>query len=313
MGLFIAGWIAAPSARADDDLQRFTYSEVHMGMEARITLYATSQAKAEEACIAAFKRIGELDAIMSDYRRDSELNLLCAKAGGEPVPVSADLFRVLERAQQIADRTNGAFDVTASPIIRVWRAARREQRMPDATAMEQARKLVGWKMMRLDRRKRTVRLERAGMLLDLGGIAKGYACDEAQKVLKRHGVTRAMVEMGGDIAVTAPPPGTKGWTIRVPNAGDDSGPKDLLFAHQAISTSGDTEQFVVLNGVRYSHIVDPRTGWATKDRIQVTVVAKEGLLTDPLATVLTLLPEAERNALLRRYSGVKVYLRTAKD
>ncbi|MBZ0213892.1 MAG: FAD:protein FMN transferase, partial [Nitrospirae bacterium] len=93
VGLFIAGWIAAPSARAADDLQRFTYSEVHMGMEARITLYATSQAKAEEACIAAFKRIGELDAIMSDYRRDSELNLLCAKAGGEPVPVSADLFR----------------------------------------------------------------------------------------------------------------------------------------------------------------------------------------------------------------------------
>src|SRR5579862_5301967 len=125
-----------------------------------------------------------------------------------------------------------------------------------------------------------------GMRLDLGGIAKGYADDEVQKVLKQHGIKRALVEMGGDIVVSDPPPGSKGWEILVPNAGIDHAPDKLYFANQAISTSGDTEQFVVIGGVRYSHVVDPHTGQALTSRVQVTVIAPDGLTSDPLCKAI---------------------------
>jgi thiamine biosynthesis lipoprotein len=151
------------------------------------------------------------------------------------------------------------------------------------------------------------------MKLDLGGIAKGYADDEAQRVLRQHGITRALVEMGGDIVVSGPPPGTEGWTIRVPNAGDDRGPADLHLAHRAISTSGDTEQFVLIGGHRYSHVVDPRTGQALTNRVQVTLIAPDGLTSDPLSTALTVLDEKGRSSLLKVYSGTKAYVRVLSE
>src|SRR5205814_9160621 len=136
--------------------------------------------------------------------------------------------------------------VTVGPLVALWRQARKTGVLPDPAAIERARRLVGWQKLRLDERARTVRLATRGMKLDLGGIAKGYAGDEAQRVLKQQGITRALVEMGGDIVVSGPPPGAEGWTIRAPNAGSNQGPADLRLANCAISTSGDTEQFVVI-------------------------------------------------------------------
>lgn len=280
-----------------------------MGVDARLVVYAADQAAAEKACTAAFARIAELDAIMSDYRRDSELNKLCDQAGGPPVKVSSELFDVLAHAQVLSKRSGGAFDVTAGPLIALWRSARKTTTLPDPAALERARALVGWRKLTLDKGAQTVRLAVKGMRLDLGGIAKGYADDEAQRVLREHGITRALVEMGGDIVVSDPPPGAEGWTIRVPNAGDDHGPKDLLFKRCAISTSGDTEQFTIIDGVQYSHVVDPRTGQALTNRVQATIVAPRGLDSDPLATVLTIVGEKERSKLLRAYPGTKMYLR----
>ncbi len=283
-----------------------------MGMDARITLYADTQERAEKAGRAAFDRIAELDTIMSDYRQNSELNQLSASSGGPGMKVSPDLFKVLKKAVEVSKRSDGAFDVTAGPLITLWRAARRSGNLPEPAEIEKARASVGWEKMKLNDRARTVQLTTPGMKLDLGGIAKGYAGDEAQKVLKKYGIKCALVEMGGDIVLSGPPPGRKGWTIRVPNAGDDRGPKDLEFANCAVSTSGDTEQFVVIGGVQYSHVVDPRTGQALTNRVQATVVAKEGLNTDPLSTALTVLGEEGREKLLKGYRGVTSYIRTLK-
>jgi thiamine biosynthesis lipoprotein len=147
------------------------------------------------------------------------------------------------------------------------------------------------------------------MKLDLGGIGKGYAADEAQRVLKQHGITRALVELGGDIVVSGAPPGTDGWTIRVANAGNDRGAADLRLANQALSTSGDTEQFVVISGRRYSHIVDPRTGQALTSRVQVSLLAPDGLTSDPLTKAISILGEEARTRLLLAYPGVRVYMR----
>src|SRR5438034_992300 len=144
---------------------------------------------------------------------------------------------------------------------------------------------------------------------DLGGIAKGYAGDEAQRVLKQHGISRALVEMGGDIVVSGPPPGTEGWTIRVPNAGTDDKPVDMRFADRAISSSGDTEQSVVIGGRRYSHVLDPRTGQALTSRVQVTVLAPDGLTSDPLSTALCVLGKEAGDRLLKQYAGTTAFVR----
>jgi len=276
-------------------------------------VYAPDRAAAERACATAFERIAALDSIMSDYRRDSELMRLCARAGGPPVRVSPDLFTVLRRAEEVSRQSDGAFDVTVGPMVALWRQARKSGVLPQPAAIARARRLVGWKKLQLNERARTVRLALPGMRLDLGGIGKGYAGDAAQRVLKEHGVTRALVEMGGDIVVSEPPPGTDGWTIRVPNAGNDRGPADLRLANCAISTSGDTEQFVIIGGRRYSHIIDPRTGIALTNRVQVTLIAPSGLTSDPLTKALSIPGPEARNKLLQAYPGVKAYVRMLGD
>lgn len=283
-----------------------------MGIDARLVVYAPDEAKAVKACTAAFARIAELDSVMSDYRKDSELMRLCDRAGQAPVKVSRDLFVVLTRASEVSRRSHGAFDVTVGPLVALWRKARKTSELPDPGAIAAARKLVGWQKVRLFPSLRKVKLLSPGMRLDLGGIAKGYAADEAQKTLKANGIGRALVEMGGDIVLSGPPPGKKGWTIRVPNAGDDHGPVDMTLANVAVSSSGDTEQFVVIDGVQYSHVVDPRTGTALTNRAQGTVIARDGLTSDPLSKLLTILEEKDWKKVLRAYPSTRGYARVLK-
>lgn len=299
---------ALPAAD-DSALQRFEYKEYHMGVDARIVVYAKSRAIAEKACAAAFERFAELDTIMSDYRANSELMQLCAKAGGPPVRVSRDLFKVLERSQEVARRSDGGFDVTCGPIVKLWRKARKAGALPEQAEIEKARALVGWQKMRLDAKNRTVQLLVPGMMLDLGGIAKGYADDCAQTVLKHLGIQSALVEAGGDIVVTDPPPGHAGWTIQVANAGGDAEAPVLSFANTAVSTSGDTEQFVDIAGKHFSHIVDPRKGMPLTDRIQVTIVARDGLTSDGLSTAVSVLGVAQGRKLAKTYPGTRAYIR----
>ncbi len=283
-----------------------------MGIDARIEVYAKDRAAAESACGEAFERIAALDSIMSDYRKDSELMQLCAKAGGPPVIVSADLFRVFVKAQEMSRRSGGTFDITVGPLVQLWRKARKSAKMPLPAEIAAARRLAGWRKLTLDPGSRSVRLAVPGMKLDLGGIAKGYADDEAQAVLRRHGITRALIEMGGDIVVTGPPPGQSGWNIRIPNADRGKGPKDYRLANCAISTSGDTEQFVIIGGRRYSHVVDPRTGMALSSRVQATVIARDGLTSDPLSKPLTFLGPRARARLLRLYPGSREFIHVEK-
>ncbi len=284
--------------RQGEQLQRFTFTQYHMGIDARIIAYAETEDKAQEACAAAFKRMAELDACMSDYRKDSELMRLCDKAGWPPVPVSKDLFVVLERAVEVSKLSFGAFDVSAGPVIGVWRTARRAAVLPEPAALTQALGLVGWQRIRLDKARQRVQLTAKGMRLDLGGIAKGYAADKAQEALKAKGVRSALVEMGGDIVMSDPPPGSKGWVVRSAILG-----KDVTLANCAFSTSGDTEQSTVINGRRYSHIVDPRTGIALTSRIQVAVTAPDGLTSDPLSTALSVLGSSDYSPLLAAFPG----------
>ena len=312
MFLFVVLQIC-PCPASDPPLSRYEFREVHMGTQFRIVLYTPDEPAANAASRAAFDRIAQLDAMLSDYQPDSELMQLCAKAGGPPVRVSDELFFVLTRSQGLSNRSGGAFDVTVGPVVRLWRRARRQHKLPDPERLAQACELVGYELVRLDDESRTVQLMKPGMQLDLGGIAKGYAADEAMAVLKNHGVTRALVAASGDIVVSSPPPDEAGWTIGIaPLGGDEKGVRNLfpgrpdrgiaekvpdtffvgeylLLRDAAVSTSGDTEQFVEIDGRRYSHIVDPKTGQALTERMHVTVVASKGITSDSLATAVCVL------------------------
>lgn len=286
---------------AEPPLTRFEFSQPHMGTRFRIVLYAPDAALSARASDEAFERIARLDNTMSDYQSGSELMSLCHKAGGPPVTVSDDLFYVLSESQKLAKRSGGAFDVTAGPIIHLWRRARRRRELPDPKELRQARRLSGYKFLRLDAKARTAQLLRPGMLLDLGGIAKGYAADEALKVLARHGISRALVAAGGDIAAGASPPGEPGWRVGIaPLESPDAPPSRFLLLHDAgVSTSGDAEQHAEIGGVRYSHIIDPRTGRALTGRSSVTVVAPNASSSDGLATALSVLSPRRALALAR--------------
>ncbi len=273
-------------------LERYEYTQPEMGVPFRIVLYAASREQADAAAQAAFDRIAALNTVMSDYEYDSELSTLSRTAGsGQAVKVSDDLWRVLARAQEVSRQTDGAFDITVGPIVSLWRKARRDQALPEPTRLARALASSGWRNLQLDPHAHTARLLVPGMRLDLGAIAKGYAMDEALKVLEQHGVKQALVSGGGDMAVSDPPPGKAGWRIEIaPLDVPDAPPaRFVLLRRTGLATSGDLFQHVVIDGVRYSHIVDPHTGIGLTDHSLVTVVAHDGMTADSLSTAISVL------------------------
>jgi thiamine biosynthesis lipoprotein len=284
------------------DLTRFEYRELHMGTEARIVLFAPDTATAEFAARTAFARIAQLDSLLSDYRIDSEVSRIAAAAGGPPQPASDDLIRVLALALRLAAETDGAFDPTLGPVTEMWRAARRTGQPPDSAALAEARSRTGWRGVEVDTVARTVRLALPGMRLDLGAIAKGYAVDEALAVLRAREVSRALISFGGEIGAGNPPPGGTGWEIAV-------GDSTIRLVNAAVSSSGDAEQFVVLDGRRYSHVVDPSSGLGLTDGAGATVIAPSAMLADALATAMTLADPAMRARLAGAYTSVRVLAR----
>src|SRR5882672_4035125 len=249
--LLILSGMGCHSIPREQNLQRFSFESAHMGTLFTITLYATNAMAARSAAEAAFQRVEALDEKMSDYRADSELNLLCEKPVGQPVPLSADLFDVLKKAQKISELTDGAFDVTVGPFVRLWRFSRKRKILPAPAEIETARAAVGWKRLKLDPRHRTATLLVPNMRLDLGGIAKGYAADEALQVLKTRGLGRAMVAASGDYAIGNSPPGQSGWKIGITAIDErhDQVNRIVVLHNSGISTSGDTEQAIEIGGV----------------------------------------------------------------
>ncbi len=286
-----------------------------MGTLISITLYAPDLAAAKTAAGAAFQRIDALEDIMSDYQADSELMRLIEQPFGIPVPVSAELFDVLQRAQKISKLSDGAFDVTVGPYVRLWRFARKRKVLPTPAEIAAARMAVGWEKLRLDAHARTVTLLVPNMRLDLGSIGKGYAADQALNVLQGRGIDRALVAASGDIAIGKPPPGQRGWKVGIAAFGGatNSAARSLLLHDAGISTSGDTEQFIEINGVRYSHIVNPTTGLGLTHRIQATVIGPDATTTDSLDTTVSLLGAKRGLTLIDSWPHTAALIVTKED
>ena len=276
------------SISQSDSPSRFEFSEPHMGTLFSITLYAADSASASIAAEAAFRRVAELDRMMTDYDPGSELMRLCLRPVGEPTRVSSELFDILRESERVSRETKGAFDVTVGPYVRAWRAARKTGRLPTPEEIAEMRKAVGYEKLRLDSRTRSVTLLAPNMKLDLGGIAKGYAADQALAVMRRMGIRRALVAASGDIAIGDAPPGKPGWKVGIASMDDasDGLTRTVLLHNAGISTSGDSEQHIEINGIRYSHVVDPVTGLGLTNRIQATIIGPNATITDGLDTPL---------------------------
>ncbi|MFM7183353.1 MAG: FAD:protein FMN transferase [Planctomycetota bacterium] len=275
-----------------------------MGVPWTVTLHARDRSAGEQALEAAFAEAARLERVLSDYDPESELSRLSASApSSEPVRVGNDLWNVLVRGGEVRRLTDGAFDITVGPLTTLWRQARRSGRFPRPEKLAAARAAVGGDGVVLDPATRSVRLTRSAMRLDPGGIGMGYAADRVLQVLADRGVESAMVDASGDVVVSGPPPGAEGWRIAVRGIPGDEDPEVLVLEHAAVTTSGDATQFVEIDGRRYSHIVDPRTGVGVSGPAAVTVVAPDGVTADALATAASVLGPAAGPAVVERFPG----------
>lgn len=293
---------------AQTTLHRYEFTHPQMGTVFRLVFY-TEQYPANAAATAAriFRRVDTLNQIFSDYLPESELNRLSDRAGNpEPVAVSAELADILRRARRFSKASDGAFDVTAGALIRLWRRARSMQEMPDSARLNAALQTVGWRSVKFAGNQH-VRLARPGTRLDLGGIAQGYAADECLRLLYAAGIRQALVDAGGDIALGGAPPGTTGWRIEKPGTDPDK-PEVLYLSNCGITTSGATYRYLELNGIRYSHIVNPKTGLGLTHRVLVTVQAPDATTADAWATAISVGGAAGWAKWKKRRYRIKVWL-----
>ena len=310
-GAIALALLLAPSlASSRPGLTRFEYTEPHMGTTFRVVLHAPDQASADAASRRAFARIAELDTALTDYNATSELSRVTREAIGHPVRVSDDLLGVLIPSQELARRSDGAFDITVGPLTRLWRRARRQVEMPAPDVLAEARRATGYQLVKVDAAAHTVEVERPGMQLDAGGIAKGYAADAALEVLRSAGYGRSLVAAGGDLAIGDPPPDRKGWTVAleglIPDHPAPGSP--IVVSRCGVSTSGDEEQWVEIGGVRYSHILDPRTGMGVTGHSSVTVLAADATTSDMLATAVSVLGPEKGRALVDGWAGASALI-----
>ncbi len=287
-------------AAGTSNWQRFEAAEKKMGVPTRIIMYAPDAETANAAATAVWKRFDELDAALSDYDSESEIVRVCRESGknGAPVAISADLRRVLEESRRFCVLTDGAFDATVGPVVKLWRRSRYFNERPPEKILEAAKKTVGldgWKLTETG-------VETApGVRFDVGGIAKGFALDEALETLRTLGIESALVDAGGDLRLGAAPPGKDGWTIGISGLVKDDEPAFYqTLSNVGVASSGDANRFLEIDGVRYSHIIDPRTGEPLTRRCVATVVAADATAADALASAVCVLGLDETPKLLER-------------
>jgi thiamine biosynthesis lipoprotein len=270
-----------------------------MGVQAQVTLYAREEIEAQRGIEAAFAEIDRIEALLSDYQPASELSRISAAAGsGEWTAISAEMLAWLRLSQDLSEKTGGGFDITVGPAVDLWRESRRSGKLPDSATRQDVLTRVGSHVLELREPSAgfapAARLTSVGSRLDPGGFGKGLAAQRALHVLREMGHQRAMIALAGDIALGSPPPGDEGWRI----AATPGGAAEIrLGLHDvSVSTSGDSEQVVLIGGTRYSHLVDPRTALGCTHRWAATVISRHrgeagvtGATVDAVATALAVL------------------------
>ncbi|MEW6523775.1 MAG: FAD:protein FMN transferase [Bacillota bacterium] len=283
--------------------QTLERTEFMMDTIVRITYFQPGQGAAVEKALAAMQEIEEK---MSAHLDTSEVSAINRAAGLHPVKVSSQTLQTIMLGLEAGRLTGGAFDITIKPLIDLWGIGKKGDYVPSSEEIESARQLVDYRLVRVDQEAGEVMLEKAGMAMDLGGIAKGYAVDEAARVLMENGVTEALINAGGDIYVLGEKAGGNPWRIAVQHPRRSSDYIAILQLRSISAvTSGDYERFIDVGGQRYHHILDPRTGRPPGELVSATVVASSAAMADALSTAVFVLGLEPGMALLRSLPGVE--------
>ncbi len=272
--------------------KKFTFTETKMGSPFNLIFVASDSIKARVIAQDCFSLIDSLSQIFSDYDTTSEVSKINAHAGLSPIKMTPALFHLVQLSEEAYVKSHGAYDISIGPLSLVWRKARKKKQFPPDSAVDAARKLVGFNQVQINKLSKTIYLPKKGMRLDFGGIAKGYIAQWVIDELKNRGITEALADAGGDIVMSSSPLNSKGWLVgvNIPETTDDLLSKKLQLANISVATSGDVYQFIVKNGVKYSHIIDPKTGYGVTSLRNVTVIAPSGSTADWLATACSILP-----------------------
>jgi FAD:protein FMN transferase len=276
-----------------DAQTRFEFTHPQMGTIFKIILYSEDSLKVQKASLQAFKKLDKLNLILSDYREDSEINQLVKNAYNQPVMVSDDLWDILIQSKYAYEMSNKNFDITIGTMTQLWRRMKRQKQLPSKEQIEKARVKVGFENIIFYPETQSIQLKKEGIRIDFGGIGKGYAEDEMMKVLKENGIKTAMIEGGGNIVLGDSPPNQKGWKIEINK-------KVFSVNNCGISTSGDLFQFVEIEGKKYAHILDPKTGIGMTVPTQISTIAKDALTSDWTSTAFCLMSQKERKLLAKR-------------
>lgn len=284
---------------------RYAYSMQKMGSPFNIVLYADTKQMADSVAQESFKLVDSINLVCSDYDSSAELYKLQFAAVGKSIKVSPILMELFCTAHKAYKDADGSFDITVGPLSRLWRSARKSQQFPTNAVINEARNRVGFNKLQIDSNAQTITFLQSKMQLDMGAIAKGYAADKVLALLQSHGITTALVDAGGDMVAFGMPPQKKGWTIgiNVPGQQEKLLERKLVLSNKAVATSGDAFQFMVHEGKRYGHIIDPRTGYGVTFQRNVTVVAPTATTADWLATACSILTLAQVKILAKKYKS----------
>jgi thiamine biosynthesis lipoprotein len=278
---------------------KYRYSEMKMGSPFHIIIVSTDSVKANHLARKCFQLVDSLSHIFSNYESSSELSKINAAAGLLPYKMSPAMLDLIQKAEHAFIQSKGSYDISIGPLSDLWRNARKLKAFPTNNTVLEKKKLVGLGQVKINKRLGTIFLPSAGMQLDVGGIAKGYIAQRVIDYLKTNGIQQALADAGGDIVMSGAPMNSKGWLIGVnlPEATDELVKNKLQLANCAVATSGDVYQYFEKEGVKYSHIINPLTGYGVTSLRNVTIIAKTGATADWLATACSILPIKQAKAL----------------
>ncbi|MBU3911665.1 MAG: FAD:protein FMN transferase [Candidatus Omnitrophica bacterium] len=274
-----------------------------------ISVYSADRPKALEAVKQAFLEIERIEKIFSRFDKDSEISRVNTLAGIKETKLSSELFGLIKDSLYYSQISEGAFDITAAPLVDVWAIARRDGVVPDSKTIESTLEYVGYKNIKLDGERSSVHFLDKRTRLDFGGIAKGYAVDRTKETLLSHGIKNALINIGGNIFALGSPPGRKAWRIGIQHPRYKN---KIIFKlnlkNRAAATSGDYERFFTLDKKRFSHIINPLDGWPVQDVMSVTVVAATAEAADALSTAFFVTGAENSQTLIRSFDDIEVFM-----
>jgi len=295
------------SQRGDDIVVKKAISL--MGTDFEISVVAPTEQIGYINIDEAVSEIRRIEAMISSWDKDSQTSEINRNAGIRPVKVSEELFQLIERSKQISEITNGAFDISYASMDNIWKYDGTMERMPTPTQIQASVRKIGYQKIKLNPEEQTVFLQEAKMRIGFGAIGKGYAADKAKELLVSKGVKGGIVNASGDLTTWGTRETGEKWMVGITNPMD----KNKIFTwlpvvESSVATSGDYEKYITFKGEKYSHIIDPRTGYPTRGVTSVSIFAKKAELCDALATAVFIMGRDSGIHLINQLDGVEVVL-----